>query len=219
MATPQFATLDELRRRLAIRLGFGAQADVIALQAPILDDFLQSAQMYLWREVAWRHLQKSAVETLGVGQRVMDLPDGADISSVKRVLVHDGSFWYELPAGLPIRNDETGVPLRYELLAHEAGVMQLHFYPVPVSAVDVAVEYLAKPARFVQNTDMASLPDDLIFLHALVNAKAHYRQPDVQAANGQLEIGLRRAREANFGVDDSRFFRGCEVRYADYYVR
>ena len=97
--------------------------------------------------------------------------------------------------------------------------MQLHFYPVPVSAVDVAVEYLAKPARFVQDTDMASLPDDLIFLHALVNAKAHYRQPDVQAANGQLEIGLRRAREANFGVDDSRFFSGCEVRYADYYVR
>ena len=66
MATPQFATLDELRRRLAIRLGFGAQADVIALQAPILDDFLQSAQMYLWREVAWRHLQKSHTEKLGV---------------------------------------------------------------------------------------------------------------------------------------------------------
>ena len=218
MATPQFATLDELRRRLAIRLGFGAQADVIALQAPILDDFLQSAQMYLWREVSWRHLQKSVVETLGVGQRVMDLPDGADISSVKRVLVHDGSSWYEVPAGLPIRNDETGVPLRYELLAHEAGVLQLHFYPVPVSAVDVAVEYLARPARFVHNTDRASLPDDLIFLHALVNAKAHYRQPDVQAANGQLESGLRKAREANFGVDDSRFFRGCEVRYANYYV-
>ena len=219
MATPQFATLDELRRRLAIRLGFGAQADVIALQAPILDDFLQSAQMYLWREVAWRHLQKSHTEKLGVDQRVLDLPDDADISSIKRVLVRDGNFWYEVSAGLPVRSNDTGVPLRYELLAHENGVLQLHFWPIPTQPIDVAIEYSAKPNRFTQTTDRASVPDDLIFLHALVNAKAHYRQPDVQAANGQLEIGLRRAREANFGVDDSRLFRGYEVRYADYYIR
>ena len=207
MATPRFDTLDNLRRRLAVRLGFGSQADMIALQSPILTDFLQSAQQYLWREVTWRHLRKIHFETLGVGQRVLDLPDDAGIASIEQVLVKSGTEWREVKAGLPTRSDETGVPMRYELNAEEFGEAQLSFYPVPDVAVAMAIEYTAEPARFTQNTDRASVPDDLIFLHALVNAKAHYRQPDVQAANGQLERGLQKAREANFGVDDSRFFR------------
>ena len=220
MSTPRFDTLGNLRKRLATRLGFGAQADVIALQLPMLDDFLQSAQTYLWRAVSWRHLQKVVSEPLGVGQRVMDLPDDADISSIKRVWVRDGTVWQEIGAGIPLRDEVTGRPCRFELLAHEEGVLQLHFYPTPNELVDVKVEYEAVPASFTASTDRASLPDDLIFFHALINAKAHYRQPDVQAVSGQYEQSLRAAREANFGVDDSRSFGSSkEVRDAHDYVR
>ena len=206
MATPSFASLSELRKRLAIRLGFGAQANTITNQIPIFDDFLQSAQTYLCRSVKWRHLQCLHIDDLGVGQRVLDLPDGCGIDGVRRVLVLDGVEWREIKAGLPMDAGETGCPIRYEFSANADGVGQLHFYPVPNDIVPVGIEYYAVPSRFTANDDRASIPDDLIFLHALANAKAHYRQPDAQAASGQLENALIRARESNFGVDDSRFF-------------
>ena len=213
--TPSFDTLSNLRRRLAVRLGFGAQADALGIQAPILDDFLQSAQTYLCRMIRWRHLQRLHVEDLGVGQRVMDLPDDCLTDGIHRVLVLDAGVWREVKAGLPAllrqRSEDTGIPLRYELLAHEEGVGQLHFQPIPTTKVQIAIEYYAAPARFTSSTDRASIPDDLIFLHALANAKAHYRQPDAQAASGQLDNALVKARIHNFGVDDSSGF-GCEFQ-------
>ena len=213
MSAPLFDTLDNLRKNLAIRLGFGAQAEVITLQIPILDSFLQTAQQHLWRIVAWRHLQKVHIENLGVDQKVLDLPDDADQASIKRVWVKMGDFWRRIEAVNPTHGNAdlngyplNGYPTRYELLAHEQGLMQLHFYPVPNDVVTIKIEYTAKPSRFTAGSDRASLPDDLIFLHALVSAKAHYRQPDLQAVNGQYEQSLRYAKEANFGVDDSRGF-------------
>ena len=198
-----------------MRLGFGAQADALGIQAPILDDFLQSAQTYLCRIIRWRHLQRLHVEDLGVDQRVMDLPDDCLIDGIHRVLVLDAGVWREVKAGLPAllrqRSEDTGIPLRYELLAHEEGVGQLHFQPIPTTKVQIAIEYYAAPARFTSSTDRASIPDDLIFLHALANAKAHYRQPDAQAASGQLDNALVKARIHNFGVDDSSGF-GCEFQ-------
>ena len=213
--TPSFDTLGNLRRRLAVRLGFGAQADALGIQAPILDDFLQSAQVYLCRIIRWRHLQCLHVEDLCVDQRVMDLPDDCLIDGIHRVLVLDAGVWREVKAGLPVllskRGDDTGVPTRYEFMAHEESTAQLHFNPIPTEKVSVAIEYYASPSRFTASTDRASIPDDLIFLHALANAKAHYRQPDAQAASGQLDNALVKARIHNFGVDDSSGF-GCEFK-------
>ena len=214
--TPSFDTLSNLRRRLAVRLGFGAQADALGIQAPILDDFLQSAQTYLCRIIRWRHLQRLHVEDLGVNQRVMDLPDDCLIDGIHRVLVLDAGAWREVKAGLPAllrqRAEDIGTPRRYEFLAHDEGVGQLHFSPIPTSVVQIAIEYYAAPMRFTAGTDRASIPDDLIFLHALANAKAHYRQPDAQAASGQLDNALVKARIQNFGVDDSSGF-GCEFEW------
>ena len=220
MSVQTFNTLDSMRKNLAIRLGFGAQAEVIALQIPILDSFLQTAQQHLWRIVPWRHLQKVHIENLGVEQRVLDLPDDADQSGIKRVWVKVGDNWRRIEAGIPTcAPDEKGVPLRYEMMAHEQDVMQLHFWPVPVEPITAKIEYIAKPSRFTAGSDRASLPDDLIFLHALVSAKAHYRQPDLQAVNGQYEQSLRYAKEANFGVDDSRGFDSkVEVYDAHHYI-
>ena len=213
--TPSFDTLGNLRRRLAVRLGFGAQADALGIQAPILDDFLQSAQVYLCRIIRWRHLQCLHVEDLCVDQRVMDLPDDCLIDGIHRVLVLDAGVWREVKAGLPAilskRGEDVGIPMRYEFVAHEESVGQLHFHPIPTEKVSVAIEYYASPSRFTASTDRASIPDDLIFLHALANAKAHYRQPDAQAASGQLDNALVKARIHNFGVDDSSGF-GCEFQ-------
>ena len=76
---PLFKTLAELRESLAVSLGFGAMAGVIDLQIPILNQFLQQAQQQLRRDVRWRYLLKQHIEALGVGQRVLDVPDDAPI--------------------------------------------------------------------------------------------------------------------------------------------
>jgi hypothetical protein len=52
---------------------------------------------------------------------------------------------------------------------------------------------------FVGNDDPATLDDELILLHAVANAKAHYRQPDAQVYQGQLNSLLGHIRGLSFG--------------------
>lgn len=131
---PLFKTLAELRESLAVSLGFGAMAGVIDLQIPILNQFLQQAQQQLWRDVRWRYLLKQHIEALGVGQRVLDVPDDAPIGVMFGVYALYQDNWYAVKAGLPrVGEPDGGYPLWYELTAREQGVMQLEFEPVPVS--------------------------------------------------------------------------------------
>ena len=129
---PLFKTLAELRESLAVSLGFGAMAGVIDLQIPILNQFLQQAQQQLWRDVRWRYLLKQHIEALGVGQRVLDVPDDAPIGVMFGVYALYQDSWYAVKAGLPrVGEPDGGYPLWYELTAREQGVMQLEFEPVP----------------------------------------------------------------------------------------
>ena len=50
---------------------------------------------------------------------------------------------------------------------------------------------------------MATLDDEMILLHALANAKAHYRQPDAQIYQGQLNSLLGHIRGQSFGSSGS----------------
>jgi hypothetical protein len=84
-----------------VSLGFGAMAGVIDLQIPILNQFLQQAQQQLRRDVRWRYLLKQHIEALGVGQRVLDMPDDAPIGVMFGVYGLYQDNWYEIKAGLP----------------------------------------------------------------------------------------------------------------------
>ena len=200
---PLFKTLAELRESLAVSLGFGAMAGVIDLQIPILNQFLQQAQQQLWRDVRWRYMLKQHIEALGVGQRVLDVPDDAPIGVMFGVYALYQDNWYAVKAGLPrVGEPDGGYPLWYELTAREQGVMQLEFEPVPEDEpVQIRIEYYAEPKRFTQDDDFCSVPDDLLLALAVVMGKGHYRQQDVQLYADRFANMLRQAKAENFGVD------------------
>lgn len=197
---PLFKTLAELRESLAVSLGFGAMAGVIDLQIPILNQFLQQAQQQLWRDVRWRYLLKQHIEALGVGQRVLDVPDDAPIGVMFGVYALYQDNWYAVKAGLPrVGEPDGGYPLWYELTAREQGVMQLEFEPVPEEEpVKIRIEYYAEPKRFTQDDDFCSVPDDLLLALAVVMGKGHYRQQDVQLYADRFANMLRQAKAENF---------------------
>lgn len=201
---PLFKTLSELRQDLAVSLGFGAASGMIELQIPILTQFLQQSQAQLWRDVRWRHLLRTHVEDLGVGQRVLDLPDGFSIGELDAVYKSTGSQWSMLRRGMPIGVDlyQSGCPEAFEVSARYAGdAVQIEFWPLPEELISVRVDYYAAPARFIQNQDRASVPDDLLLTLAVVMGKGHYRQPDVQLYADRFDKMLRHAKAENFGVD------------------
>lgn len=198
----RFRTLSELRQSLAILLGFGAQAGVIDLQIPFLNEQLQSAQMQIWREIAFRYLQKKHEETLGVGQKVLDLPDDNPLGKLYGIYLLDGTRWVRLREGIPRQTgNQQSQPNCFELTAREEGDLQIELYPVPEKLYQIRVEYYASPKRFTQNNDRASLPDDLILTLATVFAKGHYRQPDVQMYADKYDRIMRDAKAQNFGAD------------------
>jgi hypothetical protein len=51
---------------------------------------------------------------------------------------------------------------------------------------------------FSDASDVATLDDEMILLHALANAKAHYRQPDAETYKGQLDSLLASLRGQSF---------------------
>lgn len=201
---PLFKTLVELRQDLAVTLGFGAMRGMIDLQVPILNQFLQQAQNQLWRDVDWRYLYRQHIEDLGLGQRVLDLPDDAPLGNICGVYAFNGYGWNELKAGIPRSGREPAgrYPLCYELTGRHYDVLQVEFFPVPDDKpVTIRIEYYAAPARFTDDMDRCSVPDDLLLTLAVVMAKGHYRQPDVQLYSDRFSKMLIDAKAENFGVD------------------
>ena len=203
---PIYKTLAELRQSLAINLGFGAQIGMIELQIPMLTNILQQAQDQLWRDVRWRHLLRSHEETLGAGQRVMDLPDDFAVGLLSGVfkLCHD--VWVPIPEGFPrCRDTQTGEPIYFELSArYDADNIQTEFWPVPDTEIQIRMDYYAKPARFSHNTDRASVDDALVLTLATVIGKGHYKQADVQLYSDRFSNQLRQLKAANFGSDGEK---------------
>lgn len=214
---PLFKTLEELRQDLAVSLGFGAVAGTLDLQLPILTQFLQQAQQQLWRDVRWRHLLRTHIEDLGVGQRVLDLPDDFAVGELEAVWCAEGSRWRRLCRGLPeyVETDREGAPEFFEVSArYDARRLQLEFWPVPQVLLPVRVDYYAAPGRFTQNHDRASVPDDVLLTLAVVMGKGHYRQPDVQLYADRFDKVLRHAKADNFGADGEVAFAPVTDVYA-----
>jgi hypothetical protein len=72
-------------------------------------------------------------------------------------------------------------------------------YPKSDQAYTLRFWYVSDLGRFSQNNDRATLDDEMILVHALANAKAHYRQPDAKIYEGQLDTLLGSIRGQSFG--------------------
>ena len=190
-----YRTLGELRSDLSRRLGFGAQGSS-GINSSLLDSFLQNAQEQLFAAFEWRNLITYDEKITGVGQTQYDWADDCDPTHIRQIAVYDGTRWVPMHEGITFdhrSNDIPSMPCRYERYA------QMEVWPEPDAAYTIRRYYVAMPARFTQDNDRASIDDGLVFLHALTNAKLHYRQEDGQAYANQLNSMLDKLKSKNRG--------------------
>ena len=192
----QFKTLGELRSTLARRLGFGATGSA-GINAGLLDSFLQNAQDQLYPQFDWRHRIKYDEKVTGSGQSLYDYAEDCDPIRITEVAIWDGACWVPMKEGITwgMRSDDSQtIPCRYERFE------QMEVWPVPDSAYTIRRYYVASPARFTQDNDRASIDDALILLHAIANAKLHYKQADGQGYGNQLNALMRQLKAKNRGA-------------------
>ena len=78
---------------------------------------------------------------------------------------------------------------------------QLLLYPIANQEYTIRFWYVADLAPFDVQGDRATLDDQMVLLHALANAKAHYRHPDAAVYQGQLSSLMGSLRGQSFSMD------------------
>jgi hypothetical protein len=200
-----YRTLGELRSELLSRLGMGAMGASGGSNATMIDSFLRNAQAQLYRMQDWKHLTDYQDKTLGTSQNLLDYPNAGTMvpantsardKRVLRIETEHAGQWRLLEEGIRTADWDTmeteSYPSRFERLA------QILVYPKADQAYTVRIWFVADLARFTQDNDRPGLDDEMIFLHALANAKAHYRQPDAATYQGQLNTMLATLRGQSF---------------------
>ena len=191
-----YRTLGELRGTLLARLGMGGQG-ASGTATTIANSLLSNGQSQLYWTQDWKHLIDYEDKSLGVGQNLLDVPDDCALNRrVLRVETVYGGQWRQLHEGIQTEqwsNMETrGFPSRYDAYA------QFLIYPKADQIYTVRFWYVKDLGRFTQDSDRASLDDEMVLLHALANGKAHYRHPDAATYQGQLGALLSSIRGQSF---------------------
>lgn len=187
-------TLKQLRDDLARRLGYGAQVNNLPPgMTDLLNSFLQGAQRALYRRYDVLRTERIYAWDLVPGVRYYDL-DGNSDTCTKRldsrkvtwVGVERAGVWYPLICGItPERYsfDQTGQPTRYEIR------QCIEIWPGPDSEpAKLRIKGHFELEPFAADTDKTTIDDELVFLMALANAKAHYGKPDAGNYIQQMEV-------------------------------
>lgn len=189
-----YRTLGELRAELAIRLGFGATGSA-GINAPILNSFLRNGQEQLFSQFDWLGQIKYDEKTTGLGQTLYDWADDCSPLRVREIAVNDSSIWRPMTEGITwdMRSSVQygSVPTRFERF------QQMEIWPEPDDRYVIRRYYVASPSRFTQDNDRATIDDSLVLLHAIANAKLHYKQPDGETYGNQLQAMMSRLKSQN----------------------
>ena len=192
MSAP-YRTLVDIRADIQTRLGFGMSGQAGVVNSPLIDSMIKSAQNQLYEQHDWLELKAVHERSTGENQIYYDYPLDCNIERISNFSVKFGDRYLPLKEGIDVlqrNNTANGEPLRYELRD------QIEIWPVPSSAnFTLRFEYIKTLAPLVANTDRVSLPNDLIFLHALSNAKSHYGQKDAQIYASQLDTLLTKVKQ------------------------
>lgn len=202
-------SLSEMRKKMALRLGFGSQGSASAAMREVLNEYLQDAQEQLFEYFSDMFgVDYVSDLTLNEGQNLYDITDEADPQRVDDVSIYINGYWFPLKKGLSMfsRSDiETGQPTRYDFKYGSTNEGQIEFQPTPDKEYRIGYVYQRTLGRFTQNQDLCSLPGRMVLTLALGNAAEHYRLPTsgrfIAQANGLL--GQMRAR-ANKGIKVTR---------------
>lgn len=189
-------TLSSLRAELQTRLGFGMSGQAGIVNSPIVDSFLRSAQEQLYWQFDWRELSAVEERDMGVDQQFYDYPPDCNIERITNVSIEEGCRWLPLIEGISVEERDcihTSRPMKYDRAA------QMEVWPVPKRQYRMRREYYKALAPFEKGEDRTSLPSEIVFLMALANAKAHYRQTDADRYEKQLDALLNRLKAKNRG--------------------
>jgi len=179
-------TLGEMLTELRVRLGFVAQGSAAKNNEATLKSYLQEAHDFVFGELDPPAMRKKSIITTQADSYLYDWHDDAadediDPGSVISVWVKvSGTIREPLTYGIT-ETDRSFETLRQKPEKYGTLNGQLEIWPAPERAYDLIVEHTATKSRFTQSGDRPSVPDRLVFLYALANAKAHYRHPDAQA--------------------------------------
>ena len=196
-----YATLVELRTRILIRLGYPNQAaNPPPGMSALVDDFLYGAQKLIWKQLsrAGLNVERFFRWVMVPGQRYYGIDSNADNCTLKLdpyKIVWAGfedlnRAWYRLTEGVPAEfytraNINFGWPTHYEVRSC------IELFPAPQAPYTLWIKGDFGLASFVADDDAATIDDEAIFLLALGNAKAHYRQSDSSQVLAQADTYIR----------------------------
>lgn len=188
-------TFGELLTELKARLSFVAQGPSSNNNNPVLTSFLQEAHDYIYQKLKPTPARKKTTISITAGSYLYDFHNDiedeyiAPSSVMSMWVIVGGNQRVRLVQGISESDREfidRSYPTRYDNLNG-----QIELYPIPDQAYPLVVEYIAPQPRFNQPADRPGVPDRLILLYAIANAKAHYRHPDAQAAGATFAEMLR----------------------------
>lgn len=184
-------TLEALRDQFRARLGMAMQT---LLVQDSLNSFLSDGQAQLWEQFDWPHLIKLGEIDATANETSYAYPEDCD---PRRVLAHevavlDNTVYTRMQEGIDwghrSQSSLTGIPRRFERFA------EFEVWPKPDRAYTIKFKYVRNLGPFQNDRDTCDLEPGLILLHALYNAKSHYRQPDAQVYANQLQARLAQIR-------------------------
>lgn len=182
----RYRTLGELLTELKARLSFVAQGPASNLNNPILTSFLQEGHDFLYEKIKPAPARKKTAITTEPGSILYDWHNDIEDEYIDPGTVKSLSVTLADTQRIPMVQGITEFhraqtarqhPTRFDTLNG-----QVEVWPTPDAAYSIVVEYLAPKPRFAQPADRPGVPDRLILLYAIANAKAHYRHPDATAA-------------------------------------
>lgn len=214
----RYRTFGELMSELRSRLGFVAQGSASKNNEAVLKSFLQEAHDFVFSELQPPAQRKKTIIKLERGSTLYDWHNDEEDEEIDPGKVI--SVWLK-------ESDTIRTPLRQGITEHDRSLDtiqqqpekydhingQIELWPIPDQPYDLIVEYLAEQNRFDRQSDRPSVPDRLIFLYALANAKAHYRHPDAQAAATTFKTML--DKEKFRQKENKRFFHQGETTRGD----
>ena len=216
--TERNRTLGELMTELRARLGFVAQGSASKSNDATIKSFLQEAHEYVFGDLEPPAMRKKATIKLEAGSFLYDWHNDEEDEPIDpgRVI----SVWVRtsdtirtpLTQGIT-EHDRSLDDIREEPQKYDHLNGQIEVWPIPDQPYDLLVEYIADKPRFDRANDRPGVPDRLVFLYALANAKAHYRHPDAQAAATAFQNML--GREKFRQKENRRYFMDTSTTRSD----
>lgn len=195
-----YRTLADLRSELRARLGYAAAGAAAGVNQTILNSLLREAQNDLYWTHDWARLRRYTEPTIGANAHLIDYPATANPERIKAISISLNGCWTPaLKRGIPPTLYTT--QLNYAPPARWEPYEQIELWPATDKAYAARIFFIMALGSFSDDTDRATIDDDLIFKLALARGKGHYRQPDAATYEKDAAALLVKLKAKSWGQD------------------